>query len=56
MPQRCYGSFRLQVRPGVVTTLPIGTGVDAAFDPASGDALAATSNADGKPTIIHHDA
>jgi hypothetical protein len=38
----------------VVTTLPIGTGVDgAAFDASSGDAFA--SNADGTLTIIHQD-
>ncbi len=38
----------------VVTTLPIGTGVDGAgFDPASGDAFA--SNADGTLTVIHQD-
>lgn len=38
----------------VVTTIPIGSGVDGAgFDPASGDAFA--SNADGTLTIIHQD-
>jgi DNA-binding beta-propeller fold protein YncE len=38
----------------VVSTLPIGTGVDGAgFDPASGDAFA--SNADGTLTVIHQD-
>jgi DNA-binding beta-propeller fold protein YncE len=38
----------------VVTTVPIGDGVDgAAFDPASGDAFAA--NADGTLTVIHQD-
>jgi DNA-binding beta-propeller fold protein YncE len=38
----------------VVTTLPIGKGVDGAgFDPASGDVFA--SNADGTLTIIHQD-
>jgi DNA-binding beta-propeller fold protein YncE len=38
----------------VVTTVPIGTGVDGAgFDPASGDAFA--SNADGTLTVIHQD-
>jgi len=38
----------------VVTTLPIGTGVDGAgFDPATGDAFA--SNADGTLTVIHQD-
>jgi DNA-binding beta-propeller fold protein YncE len=38
----------------IVTTVPIGTGVDgAAFDPASGNAFA--SNADGTLTIIHQD-
>jgi DNA-binding beta-propeller fold protein YncE len=39
----------------VVSTLPIGAGVDGAgFDPASGDAFA--SNADGTLTVIHQDA
>jgi DNA-binding beta-propeller fold protein YncE len=39
----------------VVTTLPIGTGVDGAgYDPASGDAFA--SNVDGTLTVIHQDA
>ena len=39
----------------VVTTVPIGTGVDGAgFDPASGNAFA--SNADGTLTVIHEDA
>jgi DNA-binding beta-propeller fold protein YncE len=39
----------------IVTTMPIGTGVDgAAYDAASGDAFA--SNADGTLTIIHQDA
>jgi DNA-binding beta-propeller fold protein YncE len=38
----------------VVTTLPIGTGVDGAgYDPASGNAFA--SNADGTLTVIHED-
>jgi outer membrane protein assembly factor BamB len=38
----------------VVTTLPIGKGVDGAgFDPSSGDVFA--SNADGTLTIIHQD-
>ena len=38
----------------VVTSLPIGTGVDgAAFDPASG--LVLTSNGDGTLTVIHED-
>jgi len=38
----------------IVTTLPIGSGVDGAgFDPASGDAFA--SNADGTLTVIHQD-
>jgi len=38
----------------VVTTVPIGSGVDGAgFDPASGDAFA--SNADGTLTVIHQD-
>jgi hypothetical protein len=38
----------------VVTTLPIGTGVDGAgFDAASGDAFA--SNANGTLTVIHQD-
>jgi hypothetical protein len=38
----------------LVTTLPIGAGVDGAgFDPASGDAFA--SNADGTLTVIHQD-
>jgi DNA-binding beta-propeller fold protein YncE len=38
----------------VVTTLPIGTGVDGAgYDPASADAFA--SNADGTLTVIHQD-
>jgi DNA-binding beta-propeller fold protein YncE len=38
----------------VVTTVPIGDGVDgAAFDPATGDAFAA--NADGTLTVIHQD-
>jgi DNA-binding beta-propeller fold protein YncE len=38
----------------IVTTVPIGTGVDGAgFDPASGNAFA--SNADGTLTIIHQD-
>lgn len=38
----------------VVTTLPIGTGVDGAgYDPASGDVFA--SNADGTLTVIHQD-
>jgi DNA-binding beta-propeller fold protein YncE len=38
----------------IVTTLPIGQGVDgAAYDPASGDAFA--SNADGTLTVIHQD-
>ena len=38
----------------VVTTLPIGTGVDGAgYDPASGNAFA--SNADGTLTVIHQD-
>ena len=39
----------------VVTTLPIGAGVDGtAFDPASGDVF--SSNADGTLTVIHQDA
>jgi DNA-binding beta-propeller fold protein YncE len=39
----------------VVTTVPIGAGVDGAgFDPASGDVFA--SNADGTLTVIHQDA
>jgi DNA-binding beta-propeller fold protein YncE len=39
----------------VVTTIPIGTGVDGAgFDAVSGDAFA--SNADGTFTVIHQDA
>lgn len=38
----------------VITTLPIGTGVDGAgYDPASGDAFA--SNANGSLTVIHQD-
>jgi len=38
----------------LVTTVPIGTGVDGAgYDPASGDAFA--SNADGTLTVIHQD-
>lgn len=38
----------------VITTVPIGTGVDGAgFDPGTGDAFAA--NADGTLTIIHQD-
>src|SRR5215831_6623508 len=38
----------------IVTTLPIGMGVDGAgYDPASGDAFA--SNADGTLTVIHQD-
>src|SRR5580704_11609844 len=38
----------------VVTTLPIGTGVDGAgYDPASGNVFA--SNADGTLTVIHQD-
>jgi DNA-binding beta-propeller fold protein YncE len=38
----------------VVTTVPIGAGVDgAAYDPAAGDAFA--SNADGTLTVIHQD-
>lgn len=38
----------------IVTTLPIGTGVDGAgFDPSTGDAFA--SNADGTLTVIHQD-
>ena len=38
----------------VVTTVPIGTGVDGAgFDAASGNAFA--SNADGTLTVIHQD-
>ena len=38
----------------VVTTVPIGAGVDGAgYDPASGDAFA--SNADGSLTVIHQD-
>jgi len=38
----------------LVTTLPIGMGVDGAgYDPASGDAFA--SNADGSLTVIHQD-
>ncbi len=38
----------------IVTTLPIGQGVDgAAYDPASADAFA--SNADGTLTVIHQD-
>lgn len=38
----------------IVTTLPIGKGVDGAgYDPASGDAFA--SNADGTLTVIHQD-
>lgn len=38
----------------VITTLPIGMGVDGAgYDPASGDAFA--SNADGALTVIHQD-
>jgi len=38
----------------LITTIPIGTGVDGAgFDPAAGDAFA--SNADGTLTIIHQD-
>jgi DNA-binding beta-propeller fold protein YncE len=43
-----YGTGKL------VTTLPIGQGVDgAAFDPATSDAFA--SNADGSVTVIHQD-
>ncbi len=43
-----YGAGKL------VTTIPIGTGVDGTgFDPASGDAFA--SNADGTLTVIHED-
>src|SRR5258706_3915036 len=39
----------------IVTTMPIGTGVDGAgFDGASGNAFA--SNADGTLTVIHQDA
>jgi DNA-binding beta-propeller fold protein YncE len=39
----------------VLTTLPIGQGVDgAAYDPATGDAFA--SNVDGTLTVIHQDA
>lgn len=39
----------------VVTTVPIGTGVDGAgYDPASRNAFA--SNADGTLTVIHQDA
>ncbi len=39
----------------VLTTLPIGQGVDgAAYDPATGDAFA--SNVDGTLTVIHEDA
>jgi DNA-binding beta-propeller fold protein YncE len=38
----------------IVTTLPIGAGVDGAgYDPGSGDAFA--SNADGTLTVIHQD-
>ena len=38
----------------IVTTVPIGTGVDGAgFDAASGNAFA--SNADGTLTVIHQD-
>jgi DNA-binding beta-propeller fold protein YncE len=38
----------------IVTTVPIGQGVDgAAYDPATGDAFA--SNADGTLTVIHQD-
>jgi DNA-binding beta-propeller fold protein YncE len=38
----------------VVTTVPIGSGVDGAgFDPGSGNAFA--SNADGTLTVIHQD-
>ena len=38
----------------VITTVPIGVGVDgAAFDPATGDAFA--SNFDGTLTVIHQD-
>jgi DNA-binding beta-propeller fold protein YncE len=38
----------------LITTIPIGTGVDGAgFDPAAGDAFA--SNADGTLTVIHQD-
>jgi hypothetical protein len=38
----------------VVTTVPIGAGVDGAgYDPATGDAFAA--NADGTLTVIHQD-
>ena len=38
----------------VITTIPIGTGVDGAgFDPGTGDAFA--SNADGTLTVIHED-
>jgi DNA-binding beta-propeller fold protein YncE len=38
----------------IVTTLPIGAGVDGAgFDPSSGNAFA--SNADGTLTVIHQD-
>src|SRR5580765_959020 len=38
----------------IVTTLPIGTGVDGAgYDPSTGDAFA--SNADGTLTVIHQD-
>ncbi len=38
----------------VITTLPIGAGVDgAAYDPATGDAFA--SNADGTLTVVHQD-
>ena len=38
----------------MITTLPIGQGVDgAAFDPARGDAFA--SSADGTLTVIHQD-
>jgi DNA-binding beta-propeller fold protein YncE len=38
----------------IVTTLPIGTGVDGAgYDPSTGTAFA--SNADGTLTVIHED-
>ena len=38
----------------IITTLPIGTGVDgAAYDPAAADVFA--SNADGTLTVIHQD-
>ena len=48
-------AFSDAVRGRVVTTLPIGRGVDAAaFDPATGNAFA--SNGEGTMTVVHEDA